>query len=240
MTAPISRADVASLLCVPEGALDLVTLSNEICMAKGCNAMAVKSNYQKCAFHGKKWFPCKHAAAGGKELLVNRRGYELLGPEYQRCFGTNKPSSCCCDLEACVGIGYSHHGMFRLPTDQTHLLIFLEKLPVSSKKKALMKENPRSYHVAPWHFSLDHRKRDENGKWSLRQRDSGVYYDGDRKKYPFPPPNYNPRDFITEVRSAKHGIERTCTTQEDLSSLPAPLCNRSRERRRFLLSLLPG
>eukprot|EP00978_Attheya_sp_CCMP212_P012255 scaffold30468_cov30-Attheya_sp.AAC.1 len=75
MTAHMSRADVASLLlCVPEGALALIILSNEICTAKGCNAVAVKSNYHKCPFHGKKWFPCKHAAStGGKELLMALR-----------------------------------------------------------------------------------------------------------------------------------------------------------------------
>eukprot|EP00978_Attheya_sp_CCMP212_P047789 scaffold430535_cov106-Attheya_sp.AAC.1 len=93
MTARMSRADVASLLCVPEGALALIILSDEICTAKGCNAVAVKSNYHKCAFHGKKWFPCKHAAAGEKELIMNRRGYELLGPEYQRNFGNNTPTA---------------------------------------------------------------------------------------------------------------------------------------------------
>eukprot|EP00978_Attheya_sp_CCMP212_P016374 scaffold42849_cov49-Attheya_sp.AAC.1 len=82
MTARMSQADVASLLCVPEGGLALIILSDEICTAKGCNAVAVvKSNYHKCAFHGKKWLTCKHAAAGGKELLMNRRrGYKLLQP----------------------------------------------------------------------------------------------------------------------------------------------------------------
>jgi hypothetical protein len=50
-----------------------------------------------------------------------------------------------------------------------------------------------------------------------------VNFDGDRKKLPFPPLNYNPRDFSTEVQLAKCGIERTCTSQRDLSSLPAPL-----------------
>eukprot|EP00978_Attheya_sp_CCMP212_P046528 scaffold396913_cov40-Attheya_sp.AAC.1 len=67
-------------------------------------------------------------------------------------------------------------------------------------------EQPRSFRVAPWHFSPENRKRDENGKWVFRERD--VYADYDRANYAFPPPNYNPKHFVTEVRQEKHGIER--------------------------------
>jgi hypothetical protein len=222
MAVRMSRVEVASLLSVPDAALDLVTLLDEPCTTQGCNNLGIKGNCGgRCAFHSQSWFP--QAKDKQNNLRTNRRGYELLGPEYQRNFGTKKPAMCCCNLEVCVGIGYSHHGMFRLPTEQVHLSKFLEKLPVSLEKKALIKESPRNHHVAPWHFSPVHRKRDDEGKWSFRQRDDGVYFDGDRKRYAFPPPNYNPRDFIAEVRLTKRGIERTCTPQKDLLSLPAPL-----------------
>eukprot|EP00978_Attheya_sp_CCMP212_P003332 scaffold6874_cov31-Attheya_sp.AAC.2 len=79
-----------------------------------------------------------------------------------------------------------------MPADKMDVTKFLEKLSVSSEKKARIKENPRSHNVAPWHISPDHtRKQDEIGKWCFRLRDGGVYFNGDRKKYPFPPPNYN-------------------------------------------------
>eukprot|EP00978_Attheya_sp_CCMP212_P013006 scaffold32453_cov50-Attheya_sp.AAC.3 len=37
-----TRMDVAKLLCVPEGALDLVTLSEETCATKECNSWAIQ------------------------------------------------------------------------------------------------------------------------------------------------------------------------------------------------------
>eukprot|EP00978_Attheya_sp_CCMP212_P044812 scaffold323497_cov59-Attheya_sp.AAC.1 len=81
-------------------------------------------------------------------------------------------------------------------------------------------EKSTSFRVAPWHFSPENRKRDENGRWVVRKRE--VYLDYDRVKYAFPPPNYNPTNVVTEVRMEKHGIERRCTTQNESSSLPVP------------------
>eukprot|EP00978_Attheya_sp_CCMP212_P024157 scaffold75504_cov56-Attheya_sp.AAC.2 len=216
-----TQLDVAKLLCgtVPEGALDLVTLSEETCTIKECNNLAIQGNYCACAFHGngKTWFPRK---TDGTNLLANHRGYILLGPEFQRNFLKNPPTCCCCVNEVCVSIGYSNHGMFRLPSDKSHQAKFLDMLSVSSEKKARIIDKPRVFFVAPWHFFPEHRKRDENGKWTFRTRE--VYYDSDRFKYAFPPPNFNPQEFIAEVRLEKHGIKRKCTTQSSLLSRPLP------------------
>eukprot|EP00978_Attheya_sp_CCMP212_P020056 scaffold57025_cov74-Attheya_sp.AAC.1 len=100
-------SDVAKLLYVPDGALDIVTLTEAVCPVEGCNNLGVRGNYRdRCTFHGKTWFPC--ARDDQKKLQPNRRGYELLGPEFQRNFKPGACTTCCCELEVCVAIGYSH------------------------------------------------------------------------------------------------------------------------------------
>jgi hypothetical protein len=143
MAIRMSQADVASCLCVPDGTLDLVTLLDETCPTQGCNNLGIHGyGGGRCVFHSQSWLP--RAKDKDNKLRANRRGYELLGPEqHQRNFSSGF-GACCCDLEVCIGIGYLHHGMFRMPADKMHVTKFVEKLSVSSEKKARI--------IAPWNF----------------------------------------------------------------------------------------
>eukprot|EP00978_Attheya_sp_CCMP212_P035684 scaffold156792_cov69-Attheya_sp.AAC.2 len=154
----MTRSDVVKFLCVCDGVLDLVTLTEAVYPVEGCNNLGVQGNYRDmCNFHGKTWFP--HARDDQNKLQPNCHGYELLGPEFHWNYKPGACLTCCCKLEVCVAIGYSNHGMFRLPSGNTHLTKFVEKLPVLSENKLMMMEKPRSFNVAPWHFfSPEHRK----------------------------------------------------------------------------------
>jgi hypothetical protein len=180
----VTRLDVTKLLCVPDGVLDLVTLTEVVCPVEGCSNLGIQGNYrERCAFYGRKtWFPC--VRDDQKKLRPNCCGYEFLGPEFQRNFKPVPCTTCGCELEVCLAIGYSHHGMFRLSSNKSHLSKFVEKkLPLSSKKRAIMMEKPRSFKVAPWHFSPENRKQDKNGQWMVREQE--VYFEFDQVKYAF-------------------------------------------------------
>ena len=130
------------------------------------------------------------------------RGHGLFGPQFMRCYGSSRnPSTCFCESKLCEKIGYSHHGMFRLPQHPEKFDAALRVLGVSSNRQKEMAKNPRVYQVAPWHYSPRHREKNaKNGCWSLRKMSK--YKDDDGKCFDYPPPNYSVQTYIqSEIQS---------------------------------------
>jgi hypothetical protein len=108
--------------------------------------------------------------------------------------------ACCCDTPLCEQIGYSHEGMFRIPTDPSRRGKVLSALGIKSADlRNKIHSNPRSYMIAPWHYHPEHRVLSDNGAWIFR--DLEVYTDNDGKKFDFPPPNAKLRDYIESIKT---------------------------------------
>ena len=115
-----TRAELAAALCVRAGALSAVTLveSNAAkaeCRRSGCPLSAVVSNNGWCVLCSQSWFPRKLDRFG--QPAKNRRGYGLFGTQFLRTLRGKGSAVCCCSSELCMKLGYSHHGMFRFPSD---------------------------------------------------------------------------------------------------------------------------
>ena len=111
--------------------------------------------------------------------------------------GRIQPGVCCCDNPLCEKIGYSHEGMFHLPSSNRknpmRLHMVLQCLGMSKEWKIRILNKPRSYKIAPWHYHPDHREYTD-GKWHLIKAE--IYTDEAGNEYDFPPPNYDIKKFI--------------------------------------------
>mmetsp|Transcript_20713 Transcript_20713/g.42280 ORF Transcript_20713/g.42280 Transcript_20713/m.42280 type:complete len:295 (-) Transcript_20713:32-916(-) len=216
-----TRTELAEALGVPTGALDYVSLLEDKCCKKGgCSFPPANRNYGKCVCHGKSWYPRKVNADGSDAKY--RRGHFLLGSKFQREHEGVAMPCCCCSDKTCEGIGYSHEGMMRVPSDEdADAGAFLSVLPgmTEDRKKQIMADRV-NYFVAPWHFHPKHRYM-KDGKWQLRKWDR--YVDADGKIFDAAPPNYLPQSYIDfEVKSPQLGRERTCVLNAEVENeLPA-------------------
>lgn len=108
-----------------------------------------------------------------------------------------QPGVCGCDDPTCVKIGYSHEGMFYLPTDLKSdcrkLKQGIQVLGVKAATRHKIMNNPRAFKVAPWHYHPEHREY-RDGKWHLVKM--RWYTDDKGVRYDFPPPNYSLQKFI--------------------------------------------
>ena len=202
----ITLSDLAAHLDVDVKALRLVTLhSTAICRRAGCILPAAENNRGKCILCSQRWFPLPTSAANG------RRGHGLYGPKYMRNYLSCKspPASCCCDTPLCEKIGYSHEGMFSLPSKtkcDNVLLSFVNALGINDRTiRDKILEQPRSYRVAPWHISPNHREF-VSGKWRLKKMDR--YKDRDGKAWSFAPPNHSLQEYIdVEIHEYQRDFE---------------------------------
>eukprot|EP00956_Cyclotella_meneghiniana_P037816 scaffold145202_cov37-Cyclotella_meneghiniana.AAC.1 len=199
-------SDLATYLGVDVKALRLVSLHRTvICKRDGCILPAAEHNRSKCILCSQRWFPLSTSAANG------RRGYGLYGPKFMRSYQNCKspPASCCCDTPLCEKIGYSHEGMITLPSKtkcDKDLISFINALGIQDRTlRDKIIEQPRSYRVAPWHISPNHREF-VSGKWSLKKMD--VYKDRDGKAWPFAPPNHSLQEYIdVEIHEYQRDFE---------------------------------
>ena len=175
--------ELADALNVPAPALRLVALSSTACLRSNCSLSAETNNRGYCILCSQRWFPREFDAKGRPS--ANCRGHGLYGPQFQRQFTPLCPTTCACSNALCMGIGYSHHGMFCFPTDPKHAAEAARIVGVSPAVREKIAANPAAFHIAPWHFNAHHRARDASGSWRLRKME--VYEDSDRKSFPFPP-----------------------------------------------------
>ena len=190
-----SRFELAQQLDVPVKAISLVTLLQSECNSKDCPLSAVLNNYGKCILCAQRWFPSQLDRDG--QPTTKCRGHGLYGPQFMTKITGKKssPVSCCCGLPICESIGYSHEGMFHLPTRPDEFMDAVRVLGIKSAEvRREMAEKPKNHKVAPWHYSSRIRFRDSNGVWKIRK--SQIYKDDEGKSYKFPPPNGKVQDFI--------------------------------------------
>ena len=185
-------SDLAAHLGVDVRALQLVSLHpTSICKGKTCILQAAESNRGYCILCAQQWFPRDTSAE------LNRRGHGLYGPKFMRIYNKcqSPPKACCCDTPLCEKIGYSHEGMFCLPSkSEKNVRDFVMALGIQDKNlRSKMISDPRSHRIAPWHISPDHREKVE-GKWRLKKLD--VYKDRDGKGWNFAPPNHALQDYV--------------------------------------------
>jgi hypothetical protein len=67
--------------------------------------------------------------------------------------------------------------------------------------KAKLRENPRSFRIAPWHFAPKFREHNESsGSWSIvKYSKEQLFKDADGKDWKgYPPPTYGPKQFIQQ------------------------------------------
>eukprot|EP00562_Extubocellulus_spinifer_P031445 CAMPEP_0178710732 /NCGR_PEP_ID=MMETSP0699-20121125/17939_1 /TAXON_ID=265572 /ORGANISM="Extubocellulus spinifer, Strain CCMP396" /LENGTH=841 /DNA_ID=CAMNT_0020359303 /DNA_START=197 /DNA_END=2725 /DNA_ORIENTATION=+ len=210
-----TRTEVAEALGVPAVALDYVSLlENKCCKQRGCSFPSADRNYGKCVRHGRSWFPRKVKGDGSDSKHC--RGHFLLGSKFQREYQGIIVPSCCCTDKTCEGIGYSHEGMMRIPSDDgKDAGEFLGALPgmTQQRKKQILADRSKFF-VAPWHFHPKHRYM-KDGRWHLRK--DSRYVDADGKVFYSAPPNYLPQSYIDfEVKSPQLGHDRTCVSNAEV------------------------
>eukprot|EP00573_Skeletonema_grethae_P000959 CAMPEP_0201689626 /NCGR_PEP_ID=MMETSP0578-20130828/3186_1 /ASSEMBLY_ACC=CAM_ASM_000663 /TAXON_ID=267565 /ORGANISM="Skeletonema grethea, Strain CCMP 1804" /LENGTH=365 /DNA_ID=CAMNT_0048174325 /DNA_START=17 /DNA_END=1114 /DNA_ORIENTATION=+ len=186
-----TRTELANTLNVDVKALDLVKLLSTTCTTEGCNYPGVENNHRRCIVCQQSWFPRQYNKKG--KPLKNCRGYGLYGPQFMRRWRNISPTTCCCETPLCEEIGYSHHGMFALPTDPKMRREAIRVLGIKTPEK-IDNLTKKGGWVCPWHYRKDtHRVWHDDG-WQLRKMSK--YRDADRKIFAFPPPNANIQDFI--------------------------------------------
>ena len=187
--------DLSKNLNVDVNALRLVKLLPDVpCKRSGCILPAVENNNKHCILCSQTWYPKLLNNKG--EKTKNCRGYGLYGLQYTRNYGgtKNSPAVCCCTTPLCEKIGYSHEGMFYLPTkkDDLHQAMIALGIRDSGIRKKI-EDNPLHFKVAPWHYRLAHREKID-GKWHLKRMET--YTDDEGKQFSFPPPNARIQDYI--------------------------------------------
>ena len=200
-------SDLAARLGVDVRALQLVKLHpTAICKGKECILPAAESNRGFCVLCSQQWFPRNTSAE------LNRRGHGLYGPKFMCIYNncTSPPKACCCDTPLCEKIGYSHEGMFRLPSKpEKDVKDFVAALGIQDKDlRDKIIQDPRNHRIAPWHISPDHREQVEGGKWRIKKIE--VYKDRDGKAWKFAPPNYTLQDYVNvEIHVLKPSRQST-------------------------------
>ena len=76
----VSWSDLATALCVPESAVDNVSLGTTACRRSGCSLSVGKHNNGYCVLHSHLWFPRELDKFG--RPAAKRRGYGLDGPQF--------------------------------------------------------------------------------------------------------------------------------------------------------------
>lgn len=150
-----SRTELAAQLGVDRKTLGLVSLMAGTCKADGCGLPAALNDFNKCVMCRQGWFPVEPTG----ERLRNIRGHGLYGPQFLRNCSSSKsaPQSCCCESPLCEKIGYSHEGMFCLPTTRAECKEAIRVLGIKSpEQREKIAKSPRNHKVAPWHYHLWH------------------------------------------------------------------------------------
>ncbi len=197
-----TRTELANALAVDVKALGLVKLLCTTCTTAGCNYPAVENNHKRCILCQQSWFPRQYNKKG--KLLKNCRGHGLYGPQFMRTWEDISPTSCCCEMPLCEKIGYSHHGMFALPTDPDQRKEAIRVLGIKTPEivNNLMEKGGWA---CPWHYRDKHRVKGDDGAWQLRKMPK--YWDADGKRFDYPPPNADIQLFIDNEIPA-HGYSR--------------------------------
>lgn len=214
---------LAAYLKVPLRALVCVELmESQQCTAKGCPYPAAyrtasgnkNGTFPKCVLHNQTWYP--------KPTKSNNepKGHFLLGHVFlrpQKKPGDTKLPPCCwhcsCGDDYCKGIGYTPYAR-SIPVRQIEGV--LEALRITDHETCeKMRQNPKNFSVAPWHFHPNSRELDANGRWKLKPLESTLVFThssgelvdadwdqnqeicrGERVWRSFPPPTYNIRNFV--------------------------------------------
>ncbi|EJK68248.1 hypothetical protein THAOC_10592 [Thalassiosira oceanica] len=196
-----TATEMASKLSVGRRALDYVNLSTE----KTCKTCAVLpaalTNQNRCILCRQGWYPRLHGDDG--ERLEQCRGHKLYGPEFGRVYRGKVGKTCCCESEVCEGIGYSHQGMIRLPSEESQCVEFLRLLGIqSSRRRCEMAKDHRNHRVAHWHFHPEHKVLDQTtGMYTIKRLTT--YKDGDNRVHQSlgnnAPPNYKVERYVDEI-----------------------------------------
>ena len=216
-----TRADLAAAICVPVPALDSVSLASTACKRTGCLLSSVQNNNGWCLLCSQTWFPRELDKDGQPGKF--RRGYGLYGNQFLRNF-RGKVHPCCCSSPLCEKLGYSHHGMFRFPSNPADVTEAARVLGIPASKRLRIIDNLRKFRLAPWHFHSRHRVCDDQGRWRLRKEK--IYRDADGKTFSFAPPNGNIQQYIDE-EVLSSGLARGAHD----NSLPAWVRTLSRQQR---------
>lgn len=126
----------------------------------------------------------------------------MLGPEFLR---VNCPGSDCqCDVPSCKAAGYfPGQGALTVPAGVGTVLNTPQLFSPQKKQRfldSIGRGEKVQVHLYAWHFFLEHREKNGDGKWELSYNKMGKtkYYDLERKKaYVFPPPRNTPESFLS-------------------------------------------
>jgi hypothetical protein len=124
---------------------------------------------------------------------------------------------CACPSPACTRIGYCQNlGYFTLPIEGTLRARWLRALGWHDSKPGPTEK----ICIAFWHFLPEHREKNTNGKWKLKELDSPfVDPENPHQVWLSPPPINSPMAFIKEFTDAPtHPSKRWATVPE-----PAPI-----------------
>ena len=222
--------ELAAFMQVPRRALNCVELmENQKCTAKECPYPAAYRTasgnkmgaFPKCVLHNKQWWPRPPRKA---HFLL---GHVFLRPQKKPSETTTNNNSklppccwhCCCGDDYCTGIGYTPYAR-SIPV--RHIEGVLEALDSSSlldqATQEKMRQAPKNFSIAPWHFHPNARELDKNGRWKLKPLESTLMYlhstgelvtdddddwdeggetcRGERVWGGFPPPTYSLRSFV--------------------------------------------
>ncbi len=149
-----TRTEIANALNVDVKALDLVKLLSTTCKTESCNYPAEYLAGWDILCQ-QSWFTRQFNKNG--KPLKNCRGHGLYGPQFMsKWLNKSSPTTCCCEMPLCEEIGYSHHGMFALPTDPKMRREAIRVLGIKTPEKINNLLN-RGGWVCPWHYRKDHR-----------------------------------------------------------------------------------
>ncbi len=194
-----SEEDFARILGVPKETIALIVPCNKQCASDDCPFVAIEGNTGFCPIHRKSWYP--------KRGKLDARGTDWHGPSYLR-FAT-QGRGCDCNQQFCIDAGYfPGQGALEVPKEQRQYVIgtvcrTVGLFDTETLEGYINDPNKRLY-LYPWHYNIKHLDVKDN-KYILDYSPGSekIYSDNDGKKFAFPPPNYNVKDFINEVLKPK-------------------------------------
>ena len=158
-----TRSELASELCIPVAAIGIVLLPLATCKKPDCPLSEAEGNHGQYILCSQSWYLCEVDRKG--KLATNWRRYGPFGPQFLRTYrgGSKTNQSCCCTSPLCEKLGYSNHGMMRLPSDPIDCASAVRAMGIPASEQQRIVDNRHNFHVAPWHFYKRHRFRDGDG-----------------------------------------------------------------------------